>query len=104
LYIDDLVSLVNKSLTVQKENFLLINAGSDQGISVLNLVKLVAKIAGKSLNIEFDSSKPTLKFSFICDSSKASELLGWKSTTSLEEGISKSINWYKENSTESVVT
>jgi len=104
LYIDDLVSLVNKSLTVQKENFLLINAGSDQGISVLNLVKLVAKIADKSLNIEFDSSKPTLKFSFICDSSKASELLGWKSTTSLEEGISKSINWYKENSTESVVT
>lgn len=97
LYIDDLVDLVEISLKSQKENYLLINAGSDQGISVLDLVKLVTKIAGKTLRIEFDSSKPNLKFSYIGNSLKAYKSLQWRATTALEIGILKSINWWKDN-------
>jgi nucleoside-diphosphate-sugar epimerase len=31
------------------------------------------------------------------DVSKAGELLGWKPNVGLEEGITRSIAWYKEN-------
>jgi GDP-L-fucose synthase len=97
LYIDDLVDLVEISLKSQRENLLLINAGSDQGISVLNLVKQVARIADKKLKIEFDTSKPNLKFSYIGNSSKAYKSLKWRATTPLDIGISKSIIWWKDN-------
>lgn len=98
LYVEDLVELVEKSLNNQKCKYLLVNAGSDQGISVANLVKMVIKESEKNLEITFDNSKPTLKFSFIADSSKAFKELGWKSKTPLRLGIQKSINWWKQNS------
>ena len=60
-------------------------------------MKLVIKLSGKQLHIKFNSNKPTLKFSFIADSSKAFKLLGWKSKTPLEVGIDKSIIWWKKN-------
>jgi GDP-L-fucose synthase len=98
LYIEDLVELVEKSIDNQKSKHLLINAGSDQGISVANLVKVVIEESEKNLEIEFDNSKPTLKFSFIADSSKALKELDWRSKTPLRLGIQKSINWWKQNS------
>jgi nucleoside-diphosphate-sugar epimerase len=98
LYIDDLVELVEKSLDNQKCKHLLINAGSDQGISVANLVEMVIEESQKNLEITFDDSKPTLKYSFIADSSKALKELGWQSKTPLRLGIQKSINWWRQNS------
>ncbi len=96
LYIDDLVELVKICIEKQASKFLLINAGSDTGISIRDLVKLVIKLSEKQLQIKFNLDKPTLKFSFIADSSKALNLLGWKSTTPLEVGIAKSIDWWKK--------
>lgn len=97
LYVDDLVDLVKKSIDNQKCKHLLINAGTDQGISVANLARMVIEESEKNLDITFDNSKPTLKFSFIADSSKASKELGWQSNTPLRLGIQKSINWWKQN-------
>ncbi len=34
---------------------------------------------------------------FYCDNSKAKELLNWRSKTSLEEGLKKTIDWYSAN-------
>jgi nucleoside-diphosphate-sugar epimerase len=97
LYVDDLVNLVEKALSSQKNNYLLINAGSDEGISVINLVRKIATLAGKTLTFKFDNTKPTLKFSFICDSSKALKELNWRPEVSLDQGILKSIEWWNEN-------
>lgn len=94
LFVDDLVELVKTSIEKQTTKFLLINAGSDVGISIHDLVKLVIKLSGKQIKIKFNSNKPTLKFSFIADSSKAYNQLGWKSTTQLEVGIAKTILWW----------
>ena len=97
LYVDDLVNLVEKAILTQRSQHLLINAGSDEGISIRNLVTKITQLAGKTLSFKFDNSKPTLKFSFICDSSKALEELNWKPEVSLDQGILKSIEWWKKN-------
>lgn len=97
LYIDDLVELVKICSENQTSKFLLINAGSDVGISINDLARLIIKLSGKQLRIKFNSDKPNLKFSFIADSSKAFNLLGWKSKIPLEVGIAKSITWWKAN-------
>ena len=97
LYVDDLVCLVEKAINNQSKKFLLINAGSDNGISVINLVRKITELSGKTLSFKFDNTKPTLKFSFISDSSKALTELNWKPEISLDQGILQSIEWWKKN-------
>ena len=33
----------------------------------------------------------------ICNNQKAKEMIGWEPKVSLDEGLEKTINWFKEN-------
>ena len=67
-------------------------------ISVKELVDRIIKHSGKSLNIEYDLSKPSIKTKLCLDSTRAKEILGWFPNVSLDDGIEKTISWYKKNS------
>jgi len=97
LYVDDLVDLVEIITDKQTSKFELFNAGLGTGISVKDLVGKVIKISGKKLRIVYNDSKPNLAFSFVSNNSKVQGLFGWIASTSLEEGIKKTIDWYKKN-------
>ncbi|MEK6882756.1 MAG: NAD-dependent epimerase/dehydratase family protein [Nanoarchaeota archaeon] len=97
LYVDDLVDFVEAALKKQETNFELINVGSGELISIKNLVKRIIDISGKDLQIEYDLTKPTIKTNLFLDCNKAKEKFGWQARTSLDEGIKKTVEWYKEN-------
>jgi GDP-L-fucose synthase len=74
-----------------------INIGSGSGVKIRDLVEIIVKkIPNKKLSIKWDISKPTGDKIRILDTMKA-ERLGFKCTTSLEEGIEKTINWFLKN-------
>ena len=52
---------------------------------------------GKDVGIENDLSKPSIKTKLFLDTTKAKEILGWTPEVSLDEGIRKTIAWYREN-------
>ena len=53
---------------------------------------------GKSENlIEFVEDRPGHDYRYSMDSSKISEEMGWKSKTSFDEGIQKTVDWYLNN-------
>ncbi len=61
---------------------------------------MVAKIieaSGKKLKLEFDTSKPTIKFNLAVNADRARKKYNWNPQISLKEGIKKTIAWYKEN-------
>ena len=97
LYVSDLVDFVEIILKSQKTAFELINIGSGLSVSIASLVKKIIKVSGKELKIEYDSSKPTIKFSLSLNIDKAKKVYNWKPKVDLEEGIKKTINWYKQN-------
>ncbi len=97
LYVDDLVQLVDATLERQKAPFELINAGSGRSISVADLVRLIIARSGRDLAVEFDRSKPTIPFKLAVDSSRARQVFGWSPKISLEEGIDRSLAWYREH-------
>jgi nucleoside-diphosphate-sugar epimerase len=99
LYIDDLVDFVDLVIKEQKNKFELYNLGCGSSISVTHLIKKIINCSGKNINIEYDLSKPTIKTKLCLDITKAKETLGWSPKTSLDEGISKTIEWYKSNIT-----
>jgi len=97
LHVDDLADLVSASLENQKTPFELLNAGSGRSVSVAELVRLIIARSGRRLRIEFDRSKPSIPFKLTVDSTRARELFGWSPKVGLEEGIDRSLAWYREH-------
>ena len=97
LYISDLVKLIEEVIDRQDSTFELFNVGSGRYISIGKLVEKIIKHSGKKLKIEYDSSKPTIKTNLALDSTKARDFFNWSPKISLDEGIRKTMDWYKEN-------
>lgn len=94
MFVDDLARAV---LFLMKADLdiPLINVGSDSEISIKKLAEIIKKKVGFAGEVIFDKSKPDGIFRKLMDSSKIKEL-GFKTSTSLEEGIEKTISYYLE--------
>jgi GDP-L-fucose synthase len=95
LYVDDLVDFVARAVDRQKTSFALYNAGSGRAVSIKELVGKIVAASGRPLRIEHDLSKPTIKTSLCLDCRKAERELGWRPQVSLDDGIRRSIDWWR---------
>jgi GDP-L-fucose synthase len=94
LYVEDfargIVEITEKSPQVQA-----INIGTQEETTIMDLVHLILKISGRKLEIKFDHSKPNGQPRRCCDTTLAQKLIGFKATVSLEEGIARTLDWYR---------
>jgi len=97
LYVSDLVDFVDLAIKKQKNKFELYNVGCGYSTSINDLVKKIIKLSGRNLKIEYDLSKPTIKTKLCLDKTKAKNLLGWEPKVTLDQGIQKTMEWYKSN-------
>ncbi len=97
LHVDDLVNFVDLSLNKQESNYELFNVRLGKATKIIDLIKKIIKHSGKELKIEHDLSKPTIPTSLFLDCSKAKKLLGWEPSVDIDDGIIKTIDWYKNN-------
>ena len=97
LHVSDLVRGFQLVIEKQSTPYELYNIGSGQAISIKDLVEKIIDVSGKTLLLEHDLSKPSNKTSFCLDCEKAKAELGWEPSVSLEEGIQKTLAWYKSN-------
>ena len=75
-----------------------VNIGSADEISVKDLAKAVLRAAGaEKTKLVFDPSKPSGQPRRACDTKKARRVLGFKATISLDEGLRRTVAWYREN-------
>jgi GDP-L-fucose synthase len=94
LHVDDLAQAVVVA-SEKYDSSLHLNIGSGQDLSIKELASTVARAAGFSGEIQWDSSKPDGTPRKVLDVSRI-KALGWKPTITLEEGIASTIAWYKE--------
>jgi len=72
------------------------NVGWGREISIRQLAETIGRIVGFEGKLVFDASKPDGTPRKLLDTTRLSGL-GWKATTSLEEGLEKSYTWFLEN-------
>ncbi len=95
-YIDDLVEGICRALQSEEAVGEVINLGSDEEMTVLELAETIRKSLGSSSGITFlplpeddpQRRRPHLE--------KARRILGWEPKTSLEEGLRKAAEWFRE--------
>ena len=95
-YVGDVVDAIAKSLKTNR-GFNIINIGSSNPASLMELLQIVEKVARKkAIFIKRESNKASIEVSY-ADIGKAQKLLGWKPKTNLEKGVSKYILWFIKN-------
>lgn len=73
-----------------------INIGSDDEISIKELVQKLCIHMKLNPTIQFDTSKPDGHVRRASDITKAKKLLGWQPHVSLDEGIQRTVQWYMQ--------
>lgn len=93
LYIDDFISGLIRLLRIKKI-FYVVNIANGKSFTIKNIIKIIMKITGKKLKINYDLSIPSMIPVRKISIQKAKIELKWKPKTKLYEGLKKTINWY----------
>ena len=94
LHVDDLAQAVLVA-SEKYDSSLHLNIGSGEDLLIRELATKVARAAGFTGKIEWDSSKPDGTPRKVLDVSRI-KALGWRPTITLDAGIASTIAWYKE--------
>ncbi len=95
MYVDDLGYAI-EFLLDKKVNDDLINVGTGEEISIMNLAIKIKEIIGFKGEINNDLNKPDGNPRKLLDSSLINSM-GWKSRVNLDDGLVKTYDWYKSN-------
>lgn len=95
-YVDDLIEGLYKAINVEAAVGEVINLGNDKEMTILELAERVTSATGSSSEITYLSLPEDDPKRRRPDLEKAKTVLSWEPKTSLEEGLSKVIEWFRE--------
>lgn len=93
IYVDDLAD-ATLFLMNNYDDSEIINVGSGIDYTIKDLAKIISDVVEFDGEIEWDMTKPDGMMRKLLDVTKLSDL-GWKTTTSLEDGLKLTYNYYK---------
>ena len=91
-FVDGLVSVLEKC----KEKYEIVNIGSNESYSINEILKKCMEIENYDVPVEYISGKPSMIPIRKINSDKMKHVYGWERKHTLEDGLRKTIDWYKE--------
>jgi GDP-L-fucose synthase len=73
-----------------------VNLGAGQEISIRDLAEKIASLTGFRGRLAWDPDKPDGQPRRCLDTSRAKQVLGWSARTPFDEGLRRTIAWYRE--------
>jgi len=103
-YVDDIARGTIAGL--KPVGYEVINLGSDQPVVLMDALRTVEQLLGKSAQIDFRPMHRADAPATWADISNAERLLGWRPQVTTAEGIARLVEWYRANRswTQNVVT
>jgi UDP-glucuronate 4-epimerase len=96
-YVDDIAR--GTIMALKPVGYAIVNLGSDKPVSIMDVLHVIERMIGKRAQLEFKAAHPADVLTTWANITRARELLGWKPTVSLEEGIARFVEWYEQNRT-----
>ena len=75
-----------------------VNLGAGFEITIKDLVELIVRLTGFKGGITWDATKPDGQPRRCLSTEKAAKLLDWRAKMGFEEGLKRTIDWYRANS------
>lgn len=96
VYIDDFTEAMTRSVD-ELNQYTVLNIGYGKGFTVKQILSTILKCDDyQHPKIVFDSTKPSMIPVRLVDINAAKSLLGFKASVSMEEGLAKTLKWYRE--------
>ena len=95
-YIDDIADGTIRAL--KPLGYEIINLGCDRPVKLNYVIKLLEKHTGKKVKIKRLKRHTADAKDTWANIDKAKKMLGWQPTTTLEQGIEKTVKWFSDNS------
>jgi len=98
-FVEDLVDGMVRAASADGIDGELFNLGCGREVSIRDLASLVLERMGDPIQAEFGAlpERPIEIPRMYADSSKATKRLGWQPVTSLEAGLDRTIEWYRQS-------
>jgi nucleoside-diphosphate-sugar epimerase len=93
-YVDDIARGV--ILGLKPVGFEIFNLGGHENVTMNELIGLIERGLGKKARIEHRPFPAADMTANLADVSKAGRILGWEAQVGLEEGVARTIAWYRE--------
>ena len=94
LYVDDAGEGVVRAAETMEEP-VPVNLGTGMEITIKDLVELIARLSGFTGEIRWNPAKPDGQPRRCLDTSRAKALLGWQAAVGFEEGLRRTIQWWR---------
>lgn len=100
-YVDDTVDAFLRASTMLSAVGQVINVGQGSGATIGELARTILSILGSDKKIEHEVQRVRPPKSevmrLVCDNAKARSLLGWTPRVQFEEGLSRTIEWFRSH-------
>lgn len=73
------------------------NLGSGEEVSIKDLAQMITRLTGYEGKLVWDTSKPNGQPRRALDTSRAERFFGFRARMTLEEGLRRTIEWYRKN-------
>lgn len=97
LFASDAAQVITKAVITNLNYELPINLGVGKDITIKNLAFLISDLIGYTGKIVFKDDGLDGQPKRLLDVTRAKEILNWSAQTSLTEGLTKTIAWYRAN-------
>lgn len=96
-YVDNIVDGFIAAATVDPAPAEVINIGSQREIAIRDLIHKVHELTGSRSELRIGAlpNRPTEIWRMCADHARAEEILGWQPKVAFEEGLERTIAWYR---------
>lgn len=103
LYVEDAAEAIITAAEVHNDSQP-INLGSGREITIGDLAALIARLCGYNGKIVWDARRSDGQPRRRLDTTRAEKLLGWRANVDLEEGLRRTIEWWRTSSRSRIST
>jgi UDP-glucuronate 4-epimerase len=96
-YIDDIIAGIMAALDYNESQFEIINLGESETVELNRLIELLEAALGRKAIIDREAEQPGDMLVTCANIDKARRLLGYSPETSIEQGLSKFVQWFESN-------
>ena len=95
LYVSDWTEATKKMLFTPGLKGEVFNVGSDKEVKIIDLAKMIIRLTNSNSKIKFLPPRADDPPRRAADITKAKKILGWEPKVNLEEGLKRTIEWFK---------
>jgi len=96
-YVEDIASGISRFFEVKSTRGKIINLASGKEVTIKELIQKIMELMDYNGPITYTPKRPGDVRRHLGDISLAEKIIGYKPSTDLQEGLKKTISWYKQN-------